>query len=165
MLEEIHEEANERPLCANWGIWIGQEVEGENSRGLWTLFIRKNLTQRDLDGFFRQYAEHCFKHGQKITRIWFTKEFVTWQVFRYAKDIANQVALEIEIIEYFPNNKIGRKLPFNLFYGVELYVKVPIKLKRGDHICVGYDFEDEAFRIGDGRKVSPANYRDDIQLA
>jgi hypothetical protein len=162
---EVNESDGDLPSCEHWQIWVGHEVEGETERGSLTLFIRKNLTQKDLDVFFAQYLEMCRRENQRFTRIWFTKEFLTWQVFRYAKTIADIVCLEVEIIEYFPQQKVGRKLPLNLFHGVQLYVKIPLQLRRGDHVCIGYAFEDEAFLVGSGRKVSPRDYRDDVKLA
>lgn len=160
----VAEDTNsENPLCADWQVWVGQEVEGETDLKEWTLFIRKNLTQRELDVYINAYREFLKTKGQKNTRIWFTKDFGSWQVLRYAKQVVNHVCLEVDILELF--GKGIRRLPYTLLYNVQLYVKIACSnLKKGDHVCIGKAFEDESFMLGNGRKVTPEDYRSDFQL-
>jgi hypothetical protein len=145
-----------RPECASWEMWIGREIEGTSDLGEETLFIRKLDISRNE---FKENLElpKVLNRNGRIQRVWFCKEIMNWPLIR-------------EIIKHFKTScleaTLGRvpAIPLDLLAQCTIYVKVDVRLKKGDHICIGPSYEDESFCIGTGNKVTPEQYAQDIRI-
>lgn len=145
------------PECSKWSIWIGKEVEGSSDIGVETLFIRSLSTT--VDEFERQadaLIPAMTRRGE-ITRVWFCKEFTDWKLLRAIAKHFKTVCMEVSIKQY-------GNLPRDFQTDFTIYLKVNLLMKAGDHICVGPPFQDEAFKIGTGVKVTPQQYSNDRKI-
>ncbi len=142
------------PECSKYNIWSGLEIEGHTGLGEETLFIRKlevkpaDLTEQLLNSFTR---------NGKRTRVWFCKEFKNWKLLKVLSNHFKTVCLEVEM-------GTQSMVPRDIYNTVTIYLKVPIMLKPGDHVCVGPAFSDEAFKIGTGKRVNPDDYKNDKKI-
>lgn len=146
-----------KPPCANWNVWKGAEVEGVSELGAATLFIRR--PSPDLGTVFWQHSKGC-------KRVWLCKEYLKTRAKDELKaDIAAlrkygmTVAVEIMLEDVW---KYSYLAPTEAV----VYVKIPNAdwLRKGDHVCIGPAFSDEAFCIGSGASVTPDAYAKDIQI-
>jgi hypothetical protein len=145
-----------RPPCANWKVWIGQEIEGHLNLGEKTLFIR------EVPDALSSLPKETLTRNGTIKRVWFCREFITrsaekWKTFRKIAQHFETVCIEITLNDY---EAIPRDLRDKAF----LYLKIPLPLKKGDHVCVGPAFQDESFMVGKGNKISPEQYLNDIKV-
>ncbi len=146
-----------KPPCADWSIWVGGEVEGSSDLGATTLFIRAlNSTPEEFEQLSKDLVPRLTKKGT-ITRVWFCKEFQNWPLIRVIAKHFKTVCLEVTPKGY-------DNLPRDFKTDYTIYLKVPFMLKKGDHICVGAAFQDEAFQIGTGNRVSPEQYLNDVKV-
>lgn len=139
------------PSCAEWKVWIGQEVEGTDETGVMTLFVRE--LKPDQLGLLQTMRDE-----KKINRIWFCREFISIMAIRVAMKLFDRVCLEI-----LPQDI--QKFPKDIFNGCKLYVKLycpPLKL--GDQLCVGIDFDIMAFQYGKGAPTTPDMYAGDVKI-
>jgi len=141
------------PPCAEWRIWKGQEIEGTQGIGEWTLFIRS------LEDFPNLAPEDCFIFKEKsgCTRVWFCKEYTLWPMIRAIGEYFDKVCIEVE-------PKCYDSIPKDLRRKATIYLKVKTPLKDGDFVCVGPAFSDESFEIGTGAKVTPEAYLKDKRI-
>jgi hypothetical protein len=141
-----HPRANKVP-CSQWALWYGREIEGSQDRGQYTLFVRRLEPPHTLRDF-----------KDRFSRIWFCAEYRNWTMIRLATECFKDVCVEV---------KYGEQIPQDIFRKVRVYLKIPdqIGLKRGDQLCFGSAYCDEAFEIGKGIKVSPEEYMQDIRIA
>jgi hypothetical protein len=138
------------PPCARWNIWIGREIEGTIDIGVWTLFVRFMPRGFSLENLLQSHPD--------IKRVWFCKEFRQWEIVREATKLFKTVCLEVSPSSAPPPKEVTDV--------VTCYFKFDYCLpKPGDFICVGKPFQDEAFRVGTGAKVSPSCYLDDTYIA
>ena len=135
------------PPCSEWGLWLGEEIEGHTERGVTTLFVRQLP-----EGFPLSYFEDSADLG--ITRIWFCQEFNDWEMLEAIAPLFKTRCLEStpELLVHL--RPAIREL-------VTVYLKIPVVLRPGDHVCVGPAFADESFEIGTGRRVTPSEYEKD----
>jgi hypothetical protein len=146
-----------QPECSQWALWTGKEIEGDKDLGTETLFIRKlDTTAEDFRKAGQTLVDSMTRKGA-IKRVWFTKEFKNWALLREIAKHFQTVCLEVSYKEY-------DHLPQDFKARFTLYVKFPVMMKAGDFICVGPAFQDEAFRIGTGNKVSPEAYVHDKKI-
>lgn len=136
------------PECAHWDVWFGYEVEGTVERRQETIFIRR-LRKISL--------EEVHKGHPHVYRVWFCKEFRDFVTIRRAFQYWSSVCLEVTYDEL-------ELIPEDLRRDCRVYLKIDFKLKRGDQVCVGSPYRDEAFEIGKGVAVSPSQYNQDIQI-
>lgn len=144
------------PECSKWQIWIGKEIEGTTALGEETLFIRvldisasdakKNPNLRDM----------LTKKG-RIKRVWFCAEYHNWPLLREITKFFTTTCLEVTPAS------LGC-IPKDVVDTCIVYFKLNVRLKVGDHICVGPPYQDEAFQIGQGQKVTPEQYAQDIKI-
>ena len=134
------------PACATWGLWVGREIEGNADLGRTTLFVRRG-SPHDVLAAIDQHD-----------RVWFCKEWEGWSLVRTAILAHKTVCLEATLDTL-------AAIPEDVRQAVRVYLKIPVDLKRGDHVCVGPAFADEAFEIGHGRKVAPESYSSDEVLS
>lgn len=137
------------PDCAHWRIWSGPEVEGQIDLGKKTLFVRDGFNLTDHEELLLQYQ-----------RVWFCKEFVTEKNYgriRYVIDSGRNVCIEV-------TTEMLETVPEDILESAQLYLKIPVRLKDGDHVCVGYDFVEEAFMMGDGQRTEPSLYNNDVRI-
>ena len=164
------------PECGKWKVWLGREIEGTTDLGEWTLFVReiplgetfKSLWQKALIAL--PYANRGEIVGK---RIWFCEEFfhqpIRWG-FIYEALEAGFTKVCLCFVFPFHSPALDwfiRSSPFPK-ESVQTYLKLSSDLKflkPGDHICIGDKFADESFCIGQGKKVTPADYRNDIRIA
>lgn len=144
----------EKPPCANWKLWVGEEVEGTTSIGTRTLFIRSLEEFPDLVAGSNLSALRTFS---KASRVWFCKEFRNWELLMGIMTHFDEVCVEVLAHQI-------SSLPARIRKRATLYVKLDVDLKAGDFVCVGPAFADEAFKIGTGAKVTPDLYRKDIEI-
>lgn len=141
------------PPCANWNIWLGPEVEGQDNEALGkkTLFVRQGDP-------YPYVTKTGSRFNPSIVRIWFCKEFKDMVV---VQDLANffPVTLEVSLSTWYLLKKSVMENE-----RITLFFKLPISLRQGDHICVGPAFSDESFKIGTGSKVSVQDYLKDRRL-
>lgn len=133
------------PPCANWNVWAGKEIEGHTSIGRETLFVRR-LTKPIKNFYFLGFK-----------RVWFCHEFTDWDTVLHAFSKFEEVCVEV--------NVYGRRPPRRILEKAIIYWKLPIDMKRFDHICVGKLFADESFMIGTGNKVNASKYCGDRRIA
>ena len=142
----------DKPECADWGLWLGAEIEGHTGLGARTLFIRRLPVAITAEWLVEK---------SKADRVWFCKEFKDWPRLEAiaSKFPSANVCIEIEAPVY-------RSLPAAFRKDYVIYVKVPsvVGLKAGDHVCVGAAFSDESFMIGTGAKVNPGDYGADTRI-
>ena len=136
------------PECAEWKLWVGYEIEGTKDIGVKTLFVRDASTSE------------IVKQLGSVPRIWFCKEFVTkqnWAILPYLKGRSICVEMTVELLQrsFLPQEVRDRCV---------VYLKVPVKLFKGDFICVGDAFKDESFEIGKGAIVTPDQYNKDVKI-
>ena len=134
------------PACATWGLWVGREIEGHSELGRVTLFVRHGSPSEIL------------KAVDLYERVWFCKEWKGWVIVRTAILTHKVVCLEATL------DTLGT-IPEDVRKAARIYLKIPVDLKRGDHVCVGPAFADEAFEIGCGRRVAPESYGGDEVLS
>lgn len=146
---------------SEWKIWKGKEVEGTKGVGEMTLFIRSlegyNLTEESDVAFLAERS--------KCKRVWFTKEFLVW-CWAIAKNwkILENIAKHFETVCLETEPKDLDSIPLKFRKKFTVYLKVNSVLKKGDFVCVGRPFEDEAFEVGKGKKVNPKDYAGDIKI-
>ena len=140
------------PPCAKWGRWLGREVEGTSGVGEWTLFVRDNDALANVHNVSAIMAYNP-------TRIWFCKEYTNYPMIEVAlsSGLFKEVCVEATEATY-------KYLPSAVKACARIYLKVPVELKVGDHLCVGPAFNDEAFCIGQGVKVCSADYAADVKV-
>lgn len=147
-----------KPPCSEWSIWVGKEIEGNTELGVTTLFIRAipSVSADPTKDF-----SFMTKLGEsEITRVWFCKEFTNWALLEAIARHFKSVCIEVT-----PERLICIPQRFRERY--QIYVKVSfgrLNLKKGDVICVGPAFADEAFTIGEGAKVQPDLYLNDLKI-
>ena len=146
------------PECAKWKMWVGPEVEGHSELGEQTLFIRDlATTAQQFSAQAEELVPRMTKNGT-IRRVWFCKEFVNWPLLREISRHFRTSCLEV-------TPKTYGNVPRDLMSNCVIYLKITdFFLKPGDHVCVGPNFQDEAFKIGTGAKVSPESYAGDRKL-
>lgn len=137
-----------KPPCATWKIWVGAEVEGTEFLGMRTLFIR-DMGNYSLKELWRLVPTR---------RIWFCREFQNFDVIREALLLYNQGQV---CVEYVYGETL---LPSDIWCSARIYAKLPFCLKPGDFICHGVPFNDEAFRVGEGKQVSAEDYAGDTKI-
>lgn len=155
-----------KPPCAEWRIWKGPEVEGTRSVGVSTLFIR---SLQDFSGA-TPTVDWSFLKKSGCERVWFCKEFyrseptddqgnfIAWGLVRAIGKHFSEICLEVEPKDYC-------SIPKDIKASATIYLKVlDVELKKGDFICVGPAFADEAFQIGTGAKVTPEVYLNDVRI-
>ncbi len=137
------------PACAAWGVWLGPEIEGHDSLGEKTLFIRRLNPTLPISHYFQWRLKG-------VNRVWFTKEFLNWNTIREFARVYEKICLET-------NKHTYNGIPSDLRKRARLYYKLEpsVRLKDGDHICVGAAFRDESFLIGSGNAVIPEYYNRD----
>lgn len=135
------------PPCSEWSLWLGEEIEGHSQLGTVTLFVRRIPYSITLD-YFKDAAK------QGITRVWFCKEFNDWPCLLAIARLFPYRCLEATMFSL-------TAIPESVRSQVRLYLKVPVQLRAGDHVCVGPAFADESFEIGTGKKVAPSEYEKD----
>lgn len=150
---------NDNPPCSKWSVWLGPEIEGLNQIGTRTLFVRKG----DVIESLARAAD--MGYGQ-IKRIWLCKEYLmsharedllTLMGRIQSRNIMTSVAVEVPAHRFHEYDYLR---PF-----VRFYIKLDIRgVERGDHVCVGPAFNDEAFALsqGLGNKVTPDQYLNDV---
>lgn len=158
------------PDCSKWKVWIGNEIEGHTDLGRMTLFVREMPIGETFQSLFRLAKE---AHSAPITRIWFCEEFfhnpIRWG-FCYEAVEAGFVQVCLCFVFPFYSSALEwfiKSKPYPTA-NVQLYLKLLSDLKflrNGDHVCIGDKFADESFCIGQGKKVSPDDYRKDIRIA
>lgn len=140
------------PPCNDWGIWEGLEIEGTVDRNEKTLFVRRGDPRK----YFKNYK-----------RIWFTKEFrgpkaeaIMIEALQQKKNVAIETDFnELTILEH-------NESPLTIIFSESrLYPKYSTTiLKKGDQVCIGQRFKDEAFEIGKGQAVEPNQYLEDKRI-
>ena len=143
------------PPCSEWKVWRGKEIEGTTQIGVETLFIR-DLPGATVESMTPEFLAKISRNGQ-TARVWFCKEFSDWPLARAIIKWFKTACLEV-------NHRTVDCVPKDLKATCVLYYKVPSQLKRGDFICAGPAFNDEAFAIGTGASVKPENYLADIRI-
>lgn len=142
------------PPCAKWEIWSGEEIEGTESLGEKTRFIRKlEVKPQEVTDEFIQ----TLTRDGTIKRIWFCKEFTNWDLLRSLAKHFEKVCLEVE-------SRTFDNVPRDIKMECTLYFKLNFILKSGDFVCVGPPYQDEAFKIGEGKKVQPEQYLKDVKV-
>lgn len=156
-----------KPSCANWNVWLGQEIEGHVHIGVMTLFVRKwpdkpfSLREvRKLMNASDESRSLCMPD-----RIWFCKEFRQWDTIRRATTLFDPVCVEFTYLDS-RLTPYEDKPPADLLDKVNVYVKLPGLdwLPDGSHVCVGKAFSDESFLTGSGNRVDYTQYESDIRL-
>lgn len=145
-----------KPECAHWRMWVGAEVEGEHDVGVRTLFIR---SLKDVPGDFSELGTlQLLREKSQCSRVWFCHEFNHWRTVELATLAFDQVCIEARycFAKSIPPRIRGRE-NVRIYYKVEL----DVPLRDGDVICVGRPFEDEAFTVGSGKRVTPDLYTND----
>lgn len=146
-----------KPPCAKWNMWLGPEIEGTANIGERTLFVRIELITH------QQISKVCKKHG--VSRIWFCYEFMLNstpracnRMFKALLKQGYSLAFEVPV-DFAPDWAYLSR------YGAR-YFKLEVDIQRGDHVCVGPAFADEAFALGvnSGAKVSPKEYLKDEEV-
>ena len=134
-----------KPACASWDVWTGEEVEGTSDLGRTTLFIRRMSGIKFVSLVAADWT---------VTRIWFCKEFRKWDVIREALACGYTVCVE---------GNPHRPPPSDICNRVHVYWKYPLPkdAKSGDHVCMGPPFRDEAFVLGNGKRVTENDYAKD----
>lgn len=147
-----------KPPCADWSLWVGEEIEGSEAtgKGIKTLFVRSlaafpSLLLPDSDLSILRTKSNC-------TRVWFCKEFEQWALMLRIAELFQEACLEVEPKRY-------SSVPMKVRKKCRVFIKVGIELKPGDVICVGPAFADESFTIGTGNKVTPEQYGNDKRIA
>ena len=143
------------PPCSKWQVWSGVEVEGQSQRGEPTLFIR--AIPPEWNPLHWQRVTKNKDGSLKFKRVWFCAEFTDWEHVRFAMRTIPTVCVEVKAIDAWP--------PADILKNAVIYLKLPLTLKPGDHVCVGQPFEDEAFMIGTGQKVGNGDYLQDVFIA
>lgn len=143
------------PPCAKWDLWIGGEVEGTADIGVKTLFVR-SLPQECATSSPETLRDVLTQRGT-IRRVWFCKEFTDWKLMMRVARLFPSVCVEATMETY-------HTLPGKAREDFSIYLKVPLRLKSSDHICVGPAFCDESFRVGTGAKVHPEAYLSDVKI-
>jgi hypothetical protein len=148
----------ETPPCSTWSIWVGKEIEGTTDIGVSTLFIRRipeSQCKPERDFSFMAGL------GGGIKRVWFCKEFMNWPVMEAIAKHFEHCCIEATPVSYVA-------IPKRIRDRFQVYIKVSfghgLNLKPGDVVCVGPAFADEAFTIGQGAKVEPNLYLNDIKI-
>jgi len=168
-----------KPPCSDWGIWEGSEIEGLTQIGVKTLFVRRLPTGLLLSVLVGKLQIK----GMKYDRIWFCKEFVPPHITNYNSWLSGlellfsynprlKVAIEVDSIEVAAiASRLRRDLEESIYYcqdnKVSLYYKIGAWVDLdapGDHVCVGQAFNDRAFVVKDGVKVTPDLYLSDTCL-
>ena len=145
------------PPCATWQIWYGKEIEGSTDIGATTLFMRKlDCTVDDWNRLESDMAPRLTRQGT-VSRIWFCKEFTNWRLMVAIGKHFEKVCVEVA-------HKSYDHLPRGIKMNYQIYIKLPLMLKPGDHVCVGAPFNDEAFEIGKGVRVKPEQYLSDEKV-
>ena len=145
-----------KPPCADWQMWTGLEIEGHSERGAVTLFVRGG-------NIFKAIAENPL--CKQVIRIWLCKEFL----FGNSKEKLISVCRTLSesgdytIAVEVPLSQLAEYMYLRPY--VYFYIKWETHLRSGDHICIGEPFHDENFRIGDGMKMSPQPYMNDVRIA
>ena len=139
------------PPCANWNCWRGPEVEGTEGLGLPTLFIRR------LPGVARHLTDDQLTLNGSHKRVWFCKEFTDWKLLRRIAKLFESVGVEATPQSY-------ENIPKDIRDKHTIYLKVDVRLKRGDHVCIGPAFHDEIFVTGKGVSMDPQEYLKDIKI-
>lgn len=144
------------PPCATWNIWKGPEIEGTDSIGVQTLFIRSLSA---FPGVSAASDLSFLRKSSKCSRVWFCKEFKDWPLLEAIAKHFDEVCVEVE-------PKCYVSVPKRIKKRVKIYLKVvlPEPLKEGDFICVGEPFRDEAFKFGAGASVCMEQYLKDIKI-
>ncbi len=139
---------NIKPECSVWNLWLGREIEGYTQVGEMTLFVRK----ADEAEILHELKKH------KVQRVWFCKEFASMDVIERTLKLPMLVVAVECTLATLPliSQEVRTK--------AHLYLKLPVELKAGDHICVGHAFEDEAFRLGSGVRVKNKDYSADVRI-
>jgi len=131
----------------HWDVWEGPEIEGSFDREEMTLFVRNNFDpMRMVDDL---------ELLRKYSRVWFCAEFIDKEVINWVAE-NEDVKVCYELGHLFRREEISKK--------VRVYGKVNLGLIEGDQICVGKPYQDESFVIGEGVKVSVADYERDVRI-
>lgn len=139
-----------KPPCSQWKVWLGPEIEGTKALGERTLFIR-DLCAYSVTEWSRKQPT--------VSRVWFCAALAHFEpeVVIEATSVFKTVCAEVFAGESVPPQ--FREL------GVQIYWKLDIHgLTKGDHLCVGPAYNDEAFLIGAGVKVNPEQYLQDVKI-
>lgn len=146
------------PPCSKWKVWVGKEIEGTKDIGVQTVFIR------EIPGMTVEKDYKFMTMGGKVARVWFCKEFLhacaagkSWDIMRKIMSLFPICAAEVEA-------QCVSMIPKDIYAKLTVYVKLDIKLKDGDFVCVGPAFSDESFEIGKGAKVTPEAYANDTKV-
>lgn len=115
------------PSCSNWAVWKGVEIEGEESLGVETLFVRRNFTHN---------SEKDLTIATQFKRIWFTRDFKNLACIEYFLDRGYEVAVEIEYSRLY-------SLTDNIKAKAKLYVVLDWDLPAGTHIKSGEGFKEK----------------------
>lgn len=160
-----------QPECSNWNVWVGKEIEGETSRGQMTLFVRELPSAHNFKTL-RSKALAAYPvedRGMPLRRIWFCEEFIAtcpnWNFIECAVE-AGFTEPCVCVTYPFPSPSVSWFVR-TLAGKAAVYLKLSDLnfLSAGDHVCIGKKFADEAFALGQGRKVVPEDYRNDIRIA
>lgn len=164
------------PLCKEWGVWCGPEIEGNDQIGVKTLFVR-DLRGQTIYATLKR-AEHY--NDAPFDRIWLCKEFIS-VALRNDLDAVFSVLNRIRIA--WPAAKIAIEVDDAVTYGVvtsarkllevsrcidagdiSIFVKIPwVTELAPDYVCVGPAYADMAVKI-EGNRVTPLQYDDDVCL-
>jgi hypothetical protein len=134
-----------KPPCADWSIWEGLEVEGEQGatdKGAHTLFVRRGLAKA-LIALFALYD-----------RVWFCVEFEDWDVVYVALNKGLKVCVEVDASTW-PH------VPEDIKQQAKVYYKVRAELKEGDVISAGVSFQEEHWKVGSGARNRVLDYTQD----
>lgn len=149
-----------KPPCSQWSMWIGPEVEipGGAYKGVRTLFVRR-ATLAQIESAIQEH---------KPLRVWFCEEFTDWDTIRTIATHPRRTELG-----YTPNQFISKAAFLEDFNCAaqsvcdvaKLHVKLKgLNFKYGDCIHAGPAFSDECFTVGEGLKVEPSLYVNDMRL-
>jgi len=175
---KTEEMTTELPACSKWKVWTGKEVEGEHERGEPTLFVRE-FPPDDLWAYIRGM---CFRNG--LLRVWVCEEFFDFSaeyiptrdslyqhLVQRLSEIVERVSpyfgtvclcMRASMAESWPSGRIILPQGFRLY----LKLSLPAELLDERHtLCVGPAYADSAFNLGQGIRVRPADYAEDIFLA
>lgn len=142
-----------KPKCADWNLWIGNEIEGDYDIGHLTLFVRE-ATMTEIE---KAIANH------DITRVWFCKEYIKNHMHSAGSLCGRHHKVKfVAEVTYDMLNIVTKRIRRNAVF----YLKLPelVRLQNDDYICVGLPYEDEALRLGSGNRVKPEDYEEDIWL-
>lgn len=114
------------PRCAYWQVWSGVEIEGEDSLGVETLFVR---------GTFTSISHKDYEILKRFKRVWFTRDFFDMNTIIDAINLGLEVALEVYLEDV-------NDLPIVVKEKAKLYVVIPYDLPEGTHIKCGEGYKE-----------------------